>query len=237
MHFVSILVLGILAPLSLALPVPVDTAVVQLQQWVPLGTRHISERVLLNGVPYSGATQEVNSIIQRMSADSIPLRLLANQTAVSSNHTILRSRDCVLEGSELHWTDRVFYNGSLYLSLDHYGTWVAHTPQATALKASWVQALGSSAREGIRLQDACINLMEKLKLSEDWSVPGIPMPYFLIPILGLLAFIGLIALSLFLSKQQQGLWLPGGVLGSIVHYPKDMADFHPEKKGNGYQIL
>ncbi|XP_077381944.1 uncharacterized protein LOC144021735 [Festucalex cinctus] len=237
MHFGSILVLGLLARLSLALPVPVDAAVVQLQQWVASGARPISERVLLNGVPYTGTTQGVDDIIRRMSGDSIPLRLLANQTSASSNHTILRSRNCVLEGSELHWTDQVFYDESLYLSLDHRGVWVAHTPQAAVLKASWVQALESSAREGIRLQDACINLMEKLKLSEDRSVPGIPMPYFLIPILGLLAFAGLIALSLFLSKQQQGLRHPGGVIGSIIHYPKDMADFHPEKKANGYQIL
>ncbi|XP_061550582.1 uncharacterized protein LOC133411852 [Phycodurus eques] len=235
MYFGGILVLVFLARLSPALLVPLDIVVIQLQQWVVFGGQPVSERFLLNGVPYTGPTK-VNGIIQRMSADLIPLTLLANQTVVSRNHTILRSRDCVLEGSELHWTDRVFYSGSLYLSLDHGGAWVAHTPQATALKASWVQAVGSSARECIRLQDACVNLMGKLKLSEERPVPWIPIPHFLIPILGLLTFIGLIALSLFLSIQQ-GLRHPGGVLGSIIHYPNDMAEFHPEKKGNGYHTL
>ncbi|XP_019748536.1 uncharacterized protein LOC109529556 [Hippocampus comes] len=234
MHFDGILVLGILTHLSLAFPVVLDTAGIQVQQWVVSGVRPVSVRVLVNGVPYTGATPEVNKIFQVMSADSISLSLLANQTAVLGNHTVLRSRDCILQGPELYWRDRVFCNESLYLSLDHGGAWIAHTRQATALKAAWVQALESSAKEGIFLQETCVDLMEKLKLSEKRS--GIAMPNFLIPILSLLAFTGLMALSLFISKQQ-GLRHPGGVLGSIIHYPKDMADFHPEKKGNACQTL
>ncbi|KAM9790186.1 uncharacterized protein LOC133165447 isoform X2 [Syngnathus typhle] len=223
MRFGDILVFGILTRLSLALPGPVDTAVVQLQQWVATGARPVSQRVLLNGIPYTGATRQVDGIIQRMLTDSNPLRLLANQIALSRNHTVLRSRDCILEGLELYWADRVFYDGLPYLSRDRGGAWIAHTPQATALKASWVQALGNPGREGISLQDQCVNLVQKLDLSGEHS--GIVMPHFLIPILSVLAFIGLIALSLLISKQQERQY-PGGVVGSIVHYAKDMADFH-----------
>ncbi|XP_051944051.1 uncharacterized protein LOC127616480 [Hippocampus zosterae] len=234
MHFDGILVLGILAHLSLAFPVVLDAAGIQVQQWVVSGVQPVLVRVLVNGVPYTGATPEVNEIFQVMSADSISLSLLANQTAVLGNHTVLRSRDCILQGPELYWRDRVFCNESLYLSLDHGGAWIAHTRQATALKAAWVQALASSAKEGIFLQETCVDLMEKLKLSEKRS--GFAMPNFLIPILSLLAFSGLMGLSLLLSKQH-GLRHPGGVLGSIIHYPKDMADFHPEKKGNTWQTF
>ncbi|XP_057714260.1 uncharacterized protein LOC130930369 isoform X2 [Corythoichthys intestinalis] len=225
MHFDSIFVLVTLARLSLTLPVPVDTMVVQLQQWVVLGTQPVLGRVLLNGVPYPGATQEVNGIIQMMSADLIPLKLLANQTGVlRKGYTVLRSRDCVLEGSELHWADRVFSDGSLYLSLDHSGVWVAHTQQAMALKASWEQAVGSLES----LQDGCVNLMGKLRFSKDQS--GIPMSQFFIPILGLLAFIGVTALSLLLYTKLR-------VIGSIIHYSKDEEEVHTEKKGNGYRSL
>ncbi|XP_061695770.1 uncharacterized protein LOC133511131 [Syngnathoides biaculeatus] len=233
-YFGCILELAFFGRLSLAQELPVDVVGIQLQQFVAFGAQAVSERVLLNGVPHSGPTQEVNGIIQRMSADPIPLTLLANQTIISRNHMILRSRDCILEGSEIHWTDRVFYNGSLYLSLDHGGAWVAHTLQAMALKASWVQAVGSPAREGIHLQDACVNLMEKLKLSEER--PGIRIPHFLIPILGVLTLIGLIGLSLFLATRH-GLRHPGGVLGSIIHYRSDMGAFHPEQEDNGYRTL
>lgn len=88
---------------------------------------------------------------------------------LTGDHTVLRSRDCILQGPELYWRDRVFCNESLYLSLDHGGAWIAHTRQATALKAAWVQALESSAKEGIFLQETCVDLMEKLKLSEKQS--------------------------------------------------------------------
>ncbi|XP_049603205.1 uncharacterized protein [Syngnathus scovelli] len=248
MEFGGILVFGILTHLSLSLPGPVDTAVVQLQQWMATGARPVSQRVLLNGIPYTGATRQVDGIIQRMLTDSNHLRLLANQIALSSetsnestsfgvfgNHTVLRSRDCILEGLELYWADRVFYDGLPYLSRDRGGAWIAHTPQATALKASWVQALESPGREGISLRDQCVNLVQKLDLSGEHSVPGILMPHFLIPILSVLAFIGLIALSLLISKQKRQ--YPGGVLGSIVHYPKDMADSHAGKTGAAYQTL
>ncbi|XP_071346978.1 uncharacterized protein [Trachinotus anak] len=236
MHLLGVLVLMQL-PLSPALPAPVDTVIVQVQQRVVVGAQRVEEQVLLNGVSLAGTNQEFNSIIKTISADAFPPNLISvNQTSVLTNHTVLHSRECILEGSQLHWTDRVFYDGKVYLTLDHTGTWTAQVPQALALKELWDQEMQHTRTGGTHLQDECIKLIRELKLSEEQPVPGIPLPQILIPILALLAFAGLIIITLLLSKNQ-GLRHPGGVIGSIIHYPKDMTEVGLEIKGDGYCTL
>lgn len=236
MHFLGIIVV-ILCDVSLGLPVPVDTIIVQVQQWGVVGAHQVGKQVLLNGVFLSGTSQEVDSIIQTISADALlPTLISVNQTSVLRNHTVLHSRECILEGSQLHWTDRVFCDGKVYLTLDHTDTWTAHTPQAVALKLLWEKKMQQTKTERTRLKEECIKLIRELRLSEEQSVTGTPLPKFLIPILALVAFAGLVIISLLLSKKQ-GLRHPGGVIGSIIHYPKDMTEAVPDKKGSGYQTL
>lgn len=237
MYFASIVVL-LLCDLTRALHVPVDTVIVQVQQWVVVGAQQrVLDQVLLNGVSLTGPSQEVKDIIQSMSADSHPLIVMGiNHTAVLKNHTVLRSRECILEGSQLHWADRVFYDGTVYLTLDHTDVWTAHAPQALALKALWDEARRHTKAERLRLQEGCITLMKELKLSEAQTVPGILLPQFLIPILAILAFTGLIIISLLLAKNQ-GPRHPGGVIGSVVHYPSGLAEELPETKGFVYRTL
>ncbi|KAM7400644.1 hypothetical protein PAMA_005031 [Pampus argenteus] len=235
MHFPAILVL-LSCHLLRAFPVPVDTAILQVQQWGVVGAHRVVEQVLLNGVSFIGTSKEVSSVIQTMSDDALlPTLMSVNQTAVLRNHTVLRSRECILEGSDLHWTDRVFYDGELYLTLDHNDVWTAHIPQALFLKALLDQAEQRTGTERIRLQEGCIRLMRELRLSEEQPVSGISLPQLLIPFLALLALTGLIIISVTLSKQ--GMQLPGGVIGSVIHYPKDMTDMYPETKGSGYRTL
>lgn len=47
-----------------------DTVIVQIQQWGVVGDQQVKNQVLLNGVSLSGTSQEVDSIIQTMSADA-----------------------------------------------------------------------------------------------------------------------------------------------------------------------
>ncbi|CAK6966886.1 uncharacterized protein LOC128369646 [Scomber scombrus] len=236
MHLAVILVL-MLGHLSGAFRAPVDTIIVQVQQWSVVGAERVVEQVLLNGVPLTGASKEVSGIIKTMSADELlPTLMSLNQIAELRNYTVLRSRECILEGSQLHWTDRVLYDGEVYLTLDHNDTWTAHIPQALALKVLWDQAEQRTRTERIRLQEGCIKLMRELKLSEEQSVAGNHLPQFLIPVLAMLAFTGLIIISLLLSKKQ-GNPHPGGVIGSIVHYPKDITETPQETKGCGYHTL
>ncbi|XP_028283652.1 uncharacterized protein LOC114449966 [Parambassis ranga] len=240
MHFCVIFIL-MLCRLSRAVPVPVDTIIVQIQ-WGVVGNQRLVEQVLLNGAALSSTSQEVSSIIQTMSADTVlPALISVNHTSPLRNHTILHSRECILEGSQLHWADRVFYDGEVYLTLDHDEVWTAHVPQALTLKGLLTdQEAQRKQAERIRLQEGCMKLMRELRLSEEpssiSSVAEIPLPQLVIPILALLTFTGLILVSLLLSKNH-GMRHPGGVIGSIIHYPKDMSEVPPETKGCGYRTL
>lgn len=236
MSFLCILLL-MLCDVTLTFTVPVDTVIVQVQQWKVVGAQQVVDQVLLNGVSLTGTSHEVDSIIKTMSPDAdLPTLVSVNKTSVLRNHTVLRSRECILEGSQLHWTDRVFCDGKVYLTLDHSDTWIAHEPQALALKVLLDQDVQRTRTERINLQEGCIKLMRELKLSVEQSVPGIPLPQFLIPVLALLVLTGLAMISFLLSKRQ-GLRHPGGVIGSVIHYPKDMSEMAPEIKNNGYCTL
>lgn len=83
--------------------------------------------------------------------------------------TVLRSRECILEESELHWTDRVFCDGKVYLTLGPNDTWTPNVPQAMALKVLWDQEIDRTREERIRLQEGCFKLMRKLGLSIETS--------------------------------------------------------------------
>ncbi|XP_076000842.1 uncharacterized protein LOC142994057 [Genypterus blacodes] len=220
--------------LSGAFPVPMDTVVIQVQQQGVVGGQRVVEQVLFNGVPLSDMSQEVENIIQTMSASALLNSI--NQTAVMKNHTVLRSRECILEGSRLHCSDRVFYDKKVYLTLEQTDTWTAHIPQALDIKPLWDKEVEHTGKGSRHLQEGCLRLMRELRLSEEQSVPGIPSPHFLIPMLALLAFTGLGTISLLIAKKH-GLQVPGGVIGSIVHYPPYMTEMPPEKKGSGYQTL
>ncbi|KAM3603906.1 uncharacterized protein V6R79_003892 [Siganus canaliculatus] len=224
MHFLGFLVL-MLCDSCRAFSFPVDTIIVQVQQWGVVGAQQVMDQVLLNGVSLTGTSEEVDSIVQTMSTESLlPTLISINQTSNLRNYTVLRSRECILEGSQLHWTDRVFFDGEVFLSLDHTDTWTVHVPQAQALKDLWDQEVQRTKLERISLQEGCIKLMREIRLSEQESV------------LALLIFTGLISVSILLSKKL-GLRHPGGVIGSVIHYPKDMAEMSPGKKDNGYRTL
>lgn len=146
------------------------------------------------------------------------------------DHVILRSRECIQEGARPHWTDRMFYDGKVYLSLEHNDTWTVHVPQAMTLKVLLDEQVERTRAERIRLQEGCIQLMNELKLSEEWSgmlpcislierlcccllsgsrmllcpslsVASFPLHQILILIM-LLAFLGLILASFLIYKNQ-----------------------------------
>ncbi|XP_075877496.1 uncharacterized protein LOC142885180 [Nelusetta ayraudi] len=227
---------SILFEASQAFPAPVDTVVVQVQQWGLVGTQQVVDQVLLNGVVLTD-TKQVDIIIRTISADAHLLALTgANQTVTPANHIIVRERECILEGTHVQWTDRVFYDGTVFLSLDHTDNWTPHVPQAQGLKDLLEQAEQQTTIERIRLEEGCARLVRELRLSEEQSVPRPPLPQFLIPVFTFVVFMGLIFISLLLAKKR-GLRHPGGVIGSVIHYPQEFGETAPEVKGSGYRTL
>ncbi|KAM9322021.1 uncharacterized protein KZ484_020258 [Pholidichthys leucotaenia] len=232
----QIISLLVLCHLSQTFPAPKDAVVLQIQQWGVVGAHQVEEQILLNGISLSSKNQEVNIIVRTISADPLLQALISlNQNTALRNHTVLRSRDCILEGPQLHWIDRVFCDGELYLTLDHNDTWVAYVPQALALKVLWDHEVQRRRNERIQLQEGCKRLMTDAELLAEHSVPEIPLAWFLIPLMMLL-FAGLILTSLLIAKKQ-GWRYSGGVTGSIVHYPMDMAETAPGRKDGGYYVL
>lgn len=84
-----------------------------------------------------------------------------------ANHSVLRERECILEGTRVQWTDRVFCDGTVYLSLDHTDRWTPHVPQALDLKDLLEKAEQQNTIARIRLGEACARLMRELRLSEE----------------------------------------------------------------------
>lgn len=201
-----------------------------------MGAQPLMQRVLLNGVVLRTSSQKIKYIIQSIADAALPFSPIVNKTAELRNHTVLRSRECILEGSQLHWTDRVFYDGKVHLSLDSSGIWRTLVLQAEVLKTQWNQKAEQTRMEKARLQEGCIELMKELKFSQKQPVSDFLLPQLLIPILAFLAFTGLILISHFLSKNM-GLRHPGGVIGSMIHYSKDSAEDTSMKKGFGYHTI
>lgn len=111
----------------------------------------------------------------------------------------------------------MFYDGKVYLTLDHTDTWTANVPEALAFKVLWEQEEQRTKTERTNLQEGCVKLMRELRLSEEKSVPWMPYPLFTIPFLSLLVMAGLTIFFVLLSEH--GFRQPGGVLGAIVHFP------------------
>lgn len=223
--------------LSHAFPAPVDTVMVQVQKWEVVGTHRVVDQVLLNGFSLPDTSPEVDVILRVISADAhLPNLTGLNQALTLANHTVLRSRECILEGTQVHWSDRVFCDGEVYLTLDHTDHWTPHVPQAVDLGDLLGREEQRTQMERIRLQEGCVKLMKELRLSKEQSVSGPPFPPFLIPVLAVLVFMGLIVISLLLAKKL-GLRHPGGVIGSVIHYPQDCGEMVPEVTGDGYRTL
>lgn len=62
-----------------------DTIIVQVQQWGVVGAQRVVDQVLLNGVSLTDASQEVDNIVQAISADALlPTLISVNQSLLPS---------------------------------------------------------------------------------------------------------------------------------------------------------
>ncbi|XP_024247562.1 uncharacterized protein LOC112227020 isoform X1 [Oncorhynchus tshawytscha] len=181
---------------------------------------------------------------------------------MTKNHTYqyLRVHESKLDGFRVvHLTDRLLVDGNDFLTLDrNTDTWTAEVPQALALKHLWDQDTERTRLERIQLHESCAKRMKELTHSEPITtgVPcltsyeagesgefllcfqgGMSMLAALASLLAGLAFVAMVTTSFLIFKQQDPniSGHPGGVLGSIVHYPQNVTE--TPCPGKGYQVL
>ncbi|XP_056149605.1 uncharacterized protein LOC130124180 isoform X2 [Lampris incognitus] len=187
-----------------SLGLPTDT-VIQIRQWGVVGGERVLEQVLVNGVNLTNRNDEINKIIRTILGDAptrrqaFDLHTEVSEAAMSKNHTLLRVRECIVDGSSLsvQLSDRILCNGKVYLTLDRT------TDTRLAPKRLRDKNPVSTGNERGQLQEGCIHLMQELKL----------------------------------SQAKSGFRHPGGVIGSIIHYPQNITEIPQERKGNGYQAI
>ncbi|XP_041697825.1 uncharacterized protein LOC121535137 isoform X1 [Coregonus clupeaformis] len=230
---------------------PTDT-VIQFQRSGVVGEVETVEQVLVNGAPLSSYGKDVSGIIRDVLLDNYSesfqqaFEIEENVTnTMTKNHTYhyLRVRECKLDGFRVvRLTDQLLVNGNDFLTLDRStDTWTAEVPQALALKQLWDWDTERMRRERIQLHESCTELMKELTYSEPTTTgAGMSMLTVLAPLLACLAFIALVIASFLISKRQDpnGSGHPGGVLGSIVHYPQNATEtLQASQSGKGYQVL
>ncbi|CAB1326045.1 unnamed protein product [Coregonus sp. 'balchen'] len=197
----------------------IDT-VIQFQRSGVVGEVETVEQVLVNGAPLSSYGKDVSGIIRDVLLDNYSesfqqaFEIEENvPNTMTKNHTYhyLRVRECKLDGFRVvRLTDQILVNGNDFLTLDRStDTWTAEVPQALALKQLWDWDTERMRRERIQLHESCTELMKELTYSEPTT-----------------------------TGDPNGSGHPGGVLGSIVHYPQNATEtLQASQSGKGYQVL
>ncbi|XP_024247563.1 uncharacterized protein LOC112227020 isoform X2 [Oncorhynchus tshawytscha] len=207
------------------------------------------EQVLINGAALSSCEKDVNGILRAVLLgnysesfqQAFEIEENVNNT-MTKNHTYqyLRVHESKLDGFRVvHLTDRLLVDGNDFLTLDrNTDTWTAEVPQALALKHLWDQDTERTRLERIQLHESCAKRMKELTHSEPITTGGgMSMLAALASLLAGLAFVAMVTTSFLIFKQQDPniSGHPGGVLGSIVHYPQNVTE--TPCPGKGYQVL
>ncbi|XP_036072414.1 uncharacterized protein si:dkeyp-13a3.10 isoform X2 [Oryzias melastigma] len=202
--FYSFIYFLLLSQLSKTAPFPpLDAIIVQIQHSGVVGGSYVAKQVLFNGLPLSNTSREVSHILQSLSTKELfPFNRSISQIPALKDHTIVCHQECVLESHRLQWSEHVFYDGEVYLRLEPNGTWTALVPQAVLLKGLLEQTGRHGGSERTRLQNGCMQLMKELRLPDKPSGSGIVSTRILIPVLGVVAFAGLITVSILVSKNR-----------------------------------
>ncbi|XP_028833511.1 uncharacterized protein LOC114788783 isoform X1 [Denticeps clupeoides] len=185
---------------------PRDTVIQYLHEGVMNGANIIKEKELVT---------PNNIEIVRDAALSLPvLRMIVksfNHTDLMNNYTFQHSWKCNLYGSQVQFVSEQFmYDGKVCLYWDEAsGLWTAMGLHATAL---YRELESNKQTMQKKPKEACTELMNTLHGTnkDQVSVSSV--------ILAVLSFCG-IAFCSFYMYNRECVAHPGGVLGSIVHYP------------------
>ncbi|XP_050951967.1 uncharacterized protein LOC127154467 [Labeo rohita] len=201
-----------LVDLSWALPT--DIIIIQFERSVLLnGT--VVERILVNDTHLKGQFDE--QPVVRPIQDEVLKMMVENDPASATFGTYIRLRECKLKGYRvLQLSDRFQLNGKDYLILDSdTDSWTVLIPEAQDLKQSWTLKAEYASLEKTYLKEECEEFIKQMKNTQNQE--GLGVLRVMAPVLATLVFIGFVFMSLLIFKRHGH--QPGGVLGSIIHYP------------------
>ncbi|KAJ8378085.1 hypothetical protein AAFF_G00247990 [Aldrovandia affinis] len=208
-----ILIATILWTVSLSLSEAKET-IIQYAHSGVFGTVDTTDILTINSVPIEWGDRRNNSFLSNIENETLRMIIKSFKHTTANRHTYQRTRKCRLEEFKiLKVSDRIQYDGREYLSLDSFeNTWTAAVPQALALKQQWDQ--GAEKHE-LNLRNGCMELIKAFTRNEH---PVSKASFAIIVIIAIVAFLCLCVVIFYISKN--GCGHPGGVLGSIIHYPR-----------------
>lgn len=200
-----------LVDLSWALPTDI---IIQFERSVLLnGT--VVERILVSDARLKG--QFDKQPVVRPIQDEVLQMMVENYHATASYGTYIRLRECKLRGYRvLQLSDRFQLNGKDYLTLDSdRDSWTALMPEAHDLKKSWTLKAEHASLEKTHLKEECEEFVKQINDAQNQE--GLGVLRVMAPVLATFLFTVFVFMSLLIFKRHGH--HPGGVLGSIIHYP------------------
>ncbi|XP_067219890.1 uncharacterized protein [Chanodichthys erythropterus] len=206
-----IVTFAFLLALSWALP---KDFIIQFERKVLInGT--VVERILLSHPHLKG--QFDKQPVVRPIQDEVLKMMVENDHATAIFGTYIRLRECKMRGYQvLQLSDRFQLNGRDCLTLDpESDSWTVLMPEAHDLKQSWTLEAEHTSLEKVHLKEECEEFMKQMNDTQDQEGHGVLRV--MAPVLATFLFFGFVFISHLIFKRhgQQ----PGGVLGSIIHYP------------------
>ncbi|KAL0965963.1 hypothetical protein UPYG_G00288740 [Umbra pygmaea] len=208
--------------------------VIQFQRSGVVGKVETVEQVLVNGDSLSSFGKDVSRILKAVLLSNYSNKTLKmieeniyNTMKKEHKNQYMRVWECKMSGFQvLVLSDRLLVDGKDFLSLDQTtDTWTAEVPQALTLKQLWDRDSKLTRRERMQLHDSCTELIKEITCEPNKrpTEAGMDMMSVLAPLLAGLAFISLAIASFLISNKQDPTIpvYPGGVIGSIVHYPQN----------------
>lgn len=203
-----VITFAFLVALSWAFPTDI---VIQFERSV-LVNGTVVERVLVNDAHLKGQQPVVRPI-----QDEVLKTMVENGHKTASYTTYTRLRKCKFRGHQvLQLSDRFQLNGRDYLILDpQTDSWTALMPELHNLKQPSMLGAESASLEKIHLKDECEQLITEMNDTQNQE--GFDVLRVMAPVLSMFLFITIVFISFLIFKRHGQ--HPGGVLGSIVHYP------------------
>nr|XP_055058451.1 uncharacterized protein LOC129442424 [Misgurnus anguillicaudatus]XP_055058481.1 uncharacterized protein LOC129442439 [Misgurnus anguillicaudatus] len=226
---IFVLTLALLLPSSWGLP---RDLVIKFERSV-LTNGTVVERIVVDGAFDSSMGQHP---VVRSTKDEALRMIVERDRATANNCTYMRLRECNLRGYEvLRLSDRFQMNGRDYLVLEPQAdSWTVLVPEANDLKKTWALETDLTRLEKTQLKEDCKEFVKQIddkQNQEELEVLRVIAPVFTTAV-----FLGFVFTSILMFKRQGQ--HPGGVIGSIIHYPAHHHDvpLFGQKSSTGAEI-